>query len=53
MINISGRLALNLTKPFERLFLFMGDVAVTRTVAEKRAAFHALHEKGCSVLPNP
>ncbi|WP_238296727.1 isocitrate lyase/phosphoenolpyruvate mutase family protein, partial [Methylobacterium soli] len=26
---------------------------MTRTVAEKRAAFRALHEAGCFVLPNP
>jgi 2-methylisocitrate lyase-like PEP mutase family enzyme len=26
---------------------------MTRTVIEKRAAFRALHEKGCFVLPNP
>jgi len=26
---------------------------MTRTVAEKRAAFRALHEQGCFVLPNP
>ena len=26
---------------------------MTRTVTEKRAAFRALHEKGCFVLPNP
>jgi len=26
---------------------------MSRTVAEKRAAFHALHVSGCFVLPNP
>lgn len=26
---------------------------MTRTAAEKRAAFRALHERGCFVLPNP
>lgn len=26
---------------------------MTRTVAEKRAAFRALHEQGCFVIPNP
>ena len=26
---------------------------MTRTVTEKRAAFRALHEQGCFVLPNP
>jgi 2-methylisocitrate lyase-like PEP mutase family enzyme len=26
---------------------------MTRTVAEKRAAFRVLHERGCFVLPNP
>jgi 2-methylisocitrate lyase-like PEP mutase family enzyme len=26
---------------------------MTRTVVEKRAAFRALHEQGCFVLPNP
>ena len=26
---------------------------MTRTVAEKRAAFRALHQQGCFVLPNP
>jgi 2-methylisocitrate lyase-like PEP mutase family enzyme len=26
---------------------------MTRTIAEKRAAFRALHEEGCFVLPNP
>src|ERR1700681_4050803 len=26
---------------------------MTRTVAEKRAAFRALHSQGCFVLPNP
>jgi len=26
---------------------------MTRTVQEKRAAFRALHEKGCFVIPNP
>src|SRR6185295_2886638 len=53
MIHISGRLTPNLTEPFERLFLFRIEVAMTRTVAEKRAAFRALHEQGCFVLPNP
>src|SRR6478609_9424086 len=28
-----------------------GDMS--RTVAQKRAAFRALHEKGCFVIPNP
>src|ERR1700761_196946 len=27
--------------------------AMTRTVAEKRAAFRAMHTSGCFVLPNP
>jgi 2-methylisocitrate lyase-like PEP mutase family enzyme len=35
------------------LFLFMDEVAMTRTVTEKRAAFRALHQQGCFVLPNP
>lgn len=26
---------------------------MSRTVAEKRAAFHALHASGCFVLPTP
>jgi 2-methylisocitrate lyase-like PEP mutase family enzyme len=26
---------------------------MTRTVTEKRAAFRALHQQGCFVLPNP
>ncbi len=26
---------------------------MTRTAAEKRAAFHALHSQGCFVIPNP
>ena len=26
---------------------------MTRTIAEKRAAFRALHDKGCFVIPNP
>jgi 2-methylisocitrate lyase-like PEP mutase family enzyme len=26
---------------------------MTRTIAEKRAAFRALHEQGCFVIPNP
>ena len=26
---------------------------MTRTIAERRAAFRALHERGCFVLPNP
>ncbi|WP_199902677.1 oxaloacetate decarboxylase [Azospirillum sp. B4] len=26
---------------------------MTRTIAEKRAAFRALHEQGCFILPNP
>ncbi len=26
---------------------------MTRNVAEKRAAFRALHQEGCFVLPNP
>src|ERR1700710_64774 len=26
---------------------------MTRTVAEKRAAFRALHSQGCFVIPNP
>ena len=26
---------------------------MTRSVAEKRAAFRALHQQGCFVLPNP
>ncbi|GAB2899441.1 isocitrate lyase/PEP mutase family protein [Paralcaligenes ginsengisoli] len=26
---------------------------MTRTIAEKRAAFRSLHERGCFVLPNP
>ena len=26
---------------------------MARTIAEKRAAFRSLHEKGCFVIPNP
>jgi 2-methylisocitrate lyase-like PEP mutase family enzyme len=26
---------------------------MTRTIAEKRAAFRTLHEQGCFVIPNP
>src|SRR3954464_6162589 len=26
---------------------------MSRTTAEKRAAFHALHQQGCFILPNP
>jgi Phosphoenolpyruvate phosphomutase len=32
---------------------FLGENALTRSLAEKRAAFRALHEQGCFVLPNP
>jgi len=42
-----------MTEPFELLFLFIDEVAMTRTVTEKRAAFRALHQQGCFVLPNP
>ena len=30
-----------------------GEAPMTRSVAEKRAAFRALHQEGCFVLPNP
>src|SRR6202049_4558992 len=29
------------------------EFPMVRTIAEKRAAFRALHEQGCFVLPNP
>jgi 2-methylisocitrate lyase-like PEP mutase family enzyme len=32
---------------------FLIEVAMLRTVAERRAAFKALHAQGCFVLPNP
>src|SRR3954469_17308524 len=38
---------------FEALVSFLVEVAMTRTVIEKRAAFRTLHEKGCFTLPNP